>query len=157
VGVSSLMDTWLALRNVEYNGERNRTLYVLKSRGTAHSNQVREFVLSNTGIDLVDVYLGSDRVFTGTARIAQAAQETAAAAVREQDHERKLRQLASRKKSIDAQIAALRAEAEGEEAELNFALATQTLQQENAQRIGNARIETRNEVNSGNGQAKGTP
>jgi circadian clock protein KaiC len=75
VGGASLMDTWLLLHNVEFNGERNRTLYVLKSRGMAHSNQVREFVLSDAGIDLVDAYLGNDRVFTGTARVAQDAQE----------------------------------------------------------------------------------
>ena len=68
IGVSSLMDTWLLLRNVEFNGERNRTLYVMKSRGMKHSNQVREFVMSDTGIDLVDAYLGADRVLTGTAR-----------------------------------------------------------------------------------------
>jgi circadian clock protein KaiC len=55
VGVSSLMDAWLFLRNIEYNGERNRTLYVMKARGIAHSNQVREFVLSGEGVDLVDV------------------------------------------------------------------------------------------------------
>ena len=59
MGVSSLMDTWLLLRNVEFTGERNRTIFVRKSRGMAHSNQVREFVLSDKGIDLVDVYLGT--------------------------------------------------------------------------------------------------
>jgi len=75
VGVSSLMDAWLLLRNVEFNGERNRTLHVLKARGMAHSNQVREFVLSDAGIDLVDVVLSEDRVLTGTARVAQAAHE----------------------------------------------------------------------------------
>jgi circadian clock protein KaiC len=128
VGVSSLMDTWLLLRNVEFNGERNRTLYVLKSRGMAHSNQVREFVLSDAGIDLVDVYLGNDRVFTGTARVAQEAQERLAAELRQQDHARKLRQLAGKRKAIDAQIAALQAEAETEEAEVNFAIAQETHQ-----------------------------
>ena len=87
------MDTWLLLRNVEFTGERNRTIFVRKSRGMAHSNQVREFVLSDKGIDLVDVYLGGDRVLTGSARVAQEAQERAAAALRGQDHQRKLRQL----------------------------------------------------------------
>jgi circadian clock protein KaiC len=82
LGVSSLMDTWLLLRNVEFNGERNRTIYVLKSRGMAHSNQVREFVLSNKGIDLVDVSLGAERVLTGTARVAQEELERAAAVLR---------------------------------------------------------------------------
>ena len=129
VGVSSLMDTWLLLRNVEFNGERNRTIYVLKSRGMAHSNQVREFVLSDAGIDLVDVYLGADRVLTGTARVAQETRERAAAELRRQDHQRKLRQLAAKQKAIEAQIAALQAEAESEAAEVNFAIAQETLQE----------------------------
>ncbi len=61
VDVSSLVDNWLLLRNVEANGERNRLLFVLKSRGTAHSNQVREFVLTDHGIELVEVYVGRGR------------------------------------------------------------------------------------------------
>jgi len=133
VGVSSLMDAWLLLRNVEFNGERNRTLYVLKARGTAHSNQVREFVLSDAGIALVDVYLGADRVLTGTARVAQAAHEHSAAELRREDHERKLRQLASKRKVIEAQIAALNAEGEAEEAEVKFAIAHETLREETTQ------------------------
>jgi len=128
VGVSSLMDTWLLLRNVEFNGERNRLLYVLKSRGMAHSNQVREFVLSDAGINLVDVYLGADRVLTGTARVAQAAHERSAAELRREDHERKLRQLAAKRKAIEAQIAALHAESEAEAAEVKFVIAQESLQ-----------------------------
>ena len=69
MGVSSLMDTWILLRNIETNGERNRVLYVLKARGIAHSNQVREFVLTDHGIDLVNVYLGPEGVVTGSARM----------------------------------------------------------------------------------------
>jgi len=129
VGVSSLMDTWLLLRNVEFNGERNRMIFVLKSRGMAHSNQVREFVLSNAGIDLVDVYLGADRVLTGTARVAQAAHEQSAAELRREDHERKLRQIASKRKAIEAQIAALKSQGEAEEAEVKFTIAQETLQE----------------------------
>jgi circadian clock protein KaiC len=72
VGISSLMDTWLMLRNFEANGERTRGLYVLKSRGVAHSNQVREFVLSDRGLQLVDVYVGPQGVLTGSAREAEA-------------------------------------------------------------------------------------
>jgi circadian clock protein KaiC len=122
VGISSLMDTWLLLRNVEFNGERNRTLFVLKSRGMAHSNQVREFVMSDNGINLVDVYLGTDRVLTGTARVAQEAMEQAQNEMRRLDHERKLRLLASKQATIAAQITALQAEAEAEAEELNFAI-----------------------------------
>ena len=76
-GISSLMDTWLLLRDIEIGGERNRGLYVLKSRGMAHSNQIREFLLSDRGIDIVDVYLGPGGVLTGSARVAQEAQEKA--------------------------------------------------------------------------------
>ncbi|MGZ5625084.1 MAG: circadian clock protein KaiC [Methylobacter sp.] len=155
VGVSSLMDTWLLLRNVECNGERNRTLYVFKSRGMAHSNQVREFVLSNAGIDLVDAYIGPDRVFTGTARLAQEAGERAAIELQKQDHERKLRQLATKRKAIDAQIAALQAEAEAETDEVNFAIAEQTLRG----KIARQNIETMTQLRGGaktdNGTKKG--
>lgn len=127
-GVSSLMDTWLLLKNTEFNGERNRTLYVLKSRGMEHSNQVREFILNSAGVDLVDPYLGSDRVLTGTARVAQESQERAAAELRRQNHERRLLQLAGRRKALEAQIAALQAEGDAEEAEANFAVAQEALQ-----------------------------
>jgi circadian clock protein KaiC len=150
VGVSSLMDTWLLLRNVEFNGERNRTLYVLKSRGMAHSNQVREFVLSDAGIDLVDVYLGSDRVLTGTARLAQETHEHAAAELRRQDNERKLRQLASKRKAIEAQITALQAEAESETAEVNFTIAQQTLQEKTAQQSIDAMTQLRGDIKTDN-------
>ena len=68
-GVSSLMDSWLLLSNLEANGERTRALQVIKSRGMAHSNQVREFVFSNKGIDLIDVYVADGRVLTGRSRV----------------------------------------------------------------------------------------
>ena len=112
LGMSSLMDTWLLLRNEEYSGERNRTIFVLKSRGMPHSNQVREFVLSNDGIDLVDVLLSGDRVLTGRARTAQSERDGIDLTTRKEDHHRALRQLESKQKTIDAQIAALQAEAE---------------------------------------------
>jgi len=150
VGVSSLMDTWRLLRNVEFNGERNRTIYVLKSRGMAHSNQVREFVLSDRGINLVDVYLGPGRVLTGTARVAQEKQELAAAELRRQDHERKLRQLAAKQKAIEAQIAALQAEAESEAADLNFTIAQETLQERLMQQNTDAMAQLRDGVKTGN-------
>jgi circadian clock protein KaiC len=104
------MDTWLLLRNTEYNGERNRTLFVLKSRGMHHSNQVREFVLTSKGIALIDVYLGSDRVLTGTARMVQSQKEAAAAELRERIHQLRQAELAGRRKALEAQIAALEAE-----------------------------------------------
>ncbi|MGE5468783.1 MAG: circadian clock protein KaiC [Ignavibacteria bacterium] len=157
LGVSSLMDTWLLLRNTEFNGERNRLMFVLKSRGMPHSNQVREFVLSSSGIDLVDVYLGTDRVLTGTARISQAAAESAAAELRAQDHQRRLRQLDARKKSIDAQIAALRAESEAEQAEVNFAIAQETVQARASRQNTDAMARLRGGGNGRNRPPKGMP
>jgi circadian clock protein KaiC len=109
VGVSSLMDSWLLLSNVACNGERTRTLQVLKSRGMPHSNQVREFVFSEKGVDLIDVYLAGDRVLTGTARIARAAREAAAGELQKQDHVRRLKGLERRRAAVDAQIAVLTA------------------------------------------------
>jgi circadian clock protein KaiC len=75
VSVSAMVDTWLQLRNIEANGERNRLLFVLKSRGTAHSNQVREFVITDHGVELVDVYIGAAGVLAGSARVTQLAAE----------------------------------------------------------------------------------
>ncbi len=122
LGVSSLMDTWLLLRNLEYNGERNRTLYVLKSRGMSHSNQVREFVMRDTGLDLIEAYAGNDRVLTGTARLVQEAQERVATQQRRLEHERRLRALTVKRKALEAQIAALQLEAEATGAEADSAV-----------------------------------
>jgi circadian clock protein KaiC len=117
VGVSSLMDSWFVLRNSEFNGERNRTLMILKSRGMKHSNQVREFVMSDRGIDLIDVYLGGDRVLTGSARIAQAEREKLAADLAKRNFENRLAEMDVRRKALEAQIAALRSEARAAEVE----------------------------------------
>ena len=130
VGVSSLMDTWLLLSNLAGNGERTRALQVLKSRGMPHSHQVREFVMGNHGVDLVDVYLSGDRVLTGTARISQVAQEEAASDLRRRDHERRLNELSAHRKAIDAQIAALNAQADERAGEVEFAIERERLQAE---------------------------
>ncbi len=127
VGVSSLMDTWILLSNVAANGERTRTLQVLKSRGMPHSHQVREFVMGDHGVDLVDVYLSGDKVLTGTARVAQEAQENAATALRQRDHERRLKELANHRKAIDAQIAALNAQADERAGDVEFEIERETL------------------------------
>jgi circadian clock protein KaiC len=118
VGISSLIDTWLLLRDIELNGERNRGLYILKSRGMAHSNQIREFLLTEKGVQLTEVYLGPEGVLTGSARLAQEAKEQAAAVQRTQQVERKRRELARRQQALEAQIAALRLEFESEKEEL---------------------------------------
>ncbi|MBI5686059.1 MAG: circadian clock protein KaiC [Verrucomicrobia bacterium] len=129
VGVSSLMDTWLLLRNMENNGEKTRTFYILKSRGMAHSNQVREFVMTGKGVDLLDVYVGANAVLTGTARVAQEGRERAEAALRQREHTRKLRQLSRKRKAIEAQIAALQADVEAEEDEIKSSVSEDSLQQ----------------------------
>jgi circadian clock protein KaiC len=118
VGISSLIDTWLLLRDVEVGGERNRLLHVLKSRGMGHSNQVREFRVTPRGLELVAAYLGPEGVLTGSARLAQEAREEAAAVARRQETERRRRELEQKRAALEAQVAALRArfEAEAEEA-----------------------------------------
>lgn len=129
MGVSSLMDTWLEVRTLESNGERNRVLFVLKSRGMEHSNQVREFRLTNQGIELIDVYLGDGTVLTGAARAIQEAQEKAAGLMRQQELERKRRELVQKKAIAKSQIAALQTQIETEEEELELMSQQQDLQQ----------------------------
>ena len=116
VGVSSLMDAWVLVKNVESNGERNRGLYVLKARGIAHSNQVREFRLTDRGIELIDAYVGTEGVLMGSARAAQTAREAAAALQREESKQRKQRELQRKQELYEAQLVALRSEYESERA-----------------------------------------
>jgi circadian clock protein KaiC len=110
VAISSLIDTWLLVRDMESGGERNRGLYILKSRGMPHSNQIREFSLTSQGIQLRDAYLGPAGVLTGSARLAQEAQERAAQTRTAQDIARKQVELARKQAAMEAQIAAIRAE-----------------------------------------------
>jgi circadian clock protein KaiC len=118
VGISSLTDTWLLLRDIEIAGERNRGMYILKSRGMPHSNQIREFLLTDHGVDLVDVYVGPSGVLTGSARLTQEAQEKAERVSREQEIERRKMDLERKRRVLEAQIEAQRAEFEAEEEEL---------------------------------------
>jgi len=118
VGVSSLMDAWILVKNIESNGERNRGLYVLKARGIGHSNQVREFRLTNHGMELIDAYVGSEGVVMGSARAAQAAYEAAAAIEREEARRRKQRELQRKQELYEAQLVALRGEYESERDQL---------------------------------------
>jgi circadian clock protein KaiC len=117
IAISSLIDTWLLLRDIEIGGERNRGLYILKSRGMAHSNQIREFLLTDNGVELRDVYVGPSGVLTGSARLAQEAQEQAAQTMHEQEVERRKLELERKRRVIEAQIAAMRTEFEAQEAE----------------------------------------
>ncbi len=118
VGISSIIDTWLLLRDVELGGERNRAMYVLKSRGMAHSNQLREFALGAHGIELKDVYVGPEGVLTGSMRLAQEAREAAAAAARREEIERRRRELGRKRQALEARVTALRNQFASEEEEL---------------------------------------
>jgi circadian clock protein KaiC len=112
--ISSIVDTWLLLRDIELGGERNRAMYVLKSRGMAHSNQIREFLLTDRGIRLQAAYLGPEGVLTGSAREAQEAREKAETIQARQEIETKQRALERKRDALEARIAALRKEFEAE-------------------------------------------
>jgi circadian clock protein KaiC len=115
--ISSLIDTWLLLRDIELNGERNRGMYVLKSRGMANSNQIREFILTNHGVELREVYIGASGVLTGSARIAQEVLENAEVLTRKNDIERKKREIERKRKTLEAKISSLYADFDSEESE----------------------------------------
>src|SRR6202047_4338745 len=130
VGISSLTDTWILLRDLELNGERNRCIYVLKSRGMAHSNQIREFVLSRTGVRLLPAYLGSGSVYTGYARLAHPARERAEALREQPQLEEKRNESSVRRNVLESQIAALRYELSSGETEFARLTRRQNKQQQ---------------------------
>ena len=118
-GISSQVDAWLLVKDIESNGERNRGLYVMKSRGMSHSNQVREFVISNEGLALLDVYLGPDGVLTGSAREARQLDLETGIALREHALGRKDREIDRKRAVLEAKISGLKEEFESVQEELN--------------------------------------
>ena len=135
--LSSMVDTWLLVRDVEIYGERNRVLYVLKARGTQHSNQLREFLITKGGVQLIPAYLGSEGVLTGSARLAQRQREAVTAAA-ESDAQRMNRlKLEQKKRALDAQIEVLRAEHLAAQEELEQ-LSAETLARQKAIEADNA-------------------
>ncbi len=122
VGISSLIDTWMLVRDIEVSGERNRGLYVLKARGMNHSNQIREFLLSNKGIKLIEVYLGPSGMLTGSARVALEEQERDDRVRQTDESDLKLAQLEHKRKAMEAHIEALRAEFEADSAAVKKAV-----------------------------------
>ena len=136
IGISSIMDSWLSVLYAETNGERNRVLYVLKSRGMAHSNQVREFRFSSRGIELIDAYVGPAGVLTGTARLAHEARDALDERTRAEDFARRRRELDRRHREILAQLDTLRSERATTEQEIRVIAA-----QEGARRSTRARDE----------------
>ncbi|WP_018612124.1 circadian clock protein KaiC [Segetibacter koreensis] len=129
-GVSSLVDAWLLVRDIEFNGERNRGLYIMKSRGMRHSNQVREFVISNEGLKLVDVYLGPEGVLTGSAREAQQLMEETGVVLRTHAVTRKDREIERKRMVLQAKIESLKEEFESVTEELNKSYVEEELRKE---------------------------
>ncbi len=117
--VSSLVDAWLLVRDIESNGERNRGLYVMKSRGMKHSNQIREFVISDKGLDLMDVFIGPEGILTGSAREAQQLQERTGAVLWDNAMSRKDREIARKGMVLEAKIASMKEEFESLQEEMN--------------------------------------
>lgn len=117
-GLSSLMDGWILMLNREVNGEFNRELYLLKARGMSHSNQVREFVMSEAGIQLMPPYLGENGALTGSARRSEEARARRQEVSRRAEVDRLKSQIETRRRKALAQIEALRAELEADDVEL---------------------------------------
>jgi len=126
VAISSLIDTWILLRDIESSGERNRGLYVLKARGTAHSNQIREFLITSRGVQLRDVYTGPEGVLTGSARASRESEERVEETTRQQSIERMRRDLAAKRLAVDAQIEALKAQFTAEQNDLTLRIDQET-------------------------------
>lgn len=118
VGISSLIDTWVLMRDIELNGERNRCLYLVKSRGMAHSNQLREFLMSKEGIRLIPAYVGSGGVLTGSSRLAQEAKEQAEMVLRAQEIEGQRMELDRERQALQAQISVLQSQFAAKEREM---------------------------------------
>jgi circadian clock protein KaiC len=127
VQISSLVDAWLLLRDIESGGERNRGIYILKARGIAHSNQIREFLLTDRGVELREVYLGEAGLLTGSARVTQEAKDASDAQLAQLELERKKLLLERKRKALEAQIAAVQLELETEEQEARQLVAQEEL------------------------------
>ncbi|WP_026897505.1 circadian clock protein KaiC [Daejeonella oryzae] len=129
-GVSSLVDSWLYVRDIELDGERNRGMYIMKSRGMNHSNQIREFIITDEGIDLMDLYLGPDGVLTGSARESQQLREKTGEALKNQAANRMDREISRKRKVLEAKISSLTTEFESIEEELNKVYLEETLKKQ---------------------------
>jgi circadian clock protein KaiC len=118
IRISTIADTWINLSYASQGGERNRALTIVKSRGTKHSNQVRELVLSNNGIALADVYTAGGEVLMGTLRWEKEAAERRAEEEKRAEAERKKIVLELTGAEINAKMQALKKELEANRAEL---------------------------------------
>lgn len=138
VSISSIVDAWLLVRNLESNGERNRVLYILKSRGMAHSNQVSEFEITAQGIRLIDAYLGKAGALTGAARLAQEASDYDEELAQQEALQLRQLQLEQKRAAVNAQIAALQAELAVEDAQIQLLLDHDSRQKMAAQKFADA-------------------
>lgn len=152
-GVSSLVDTWLLVKDIELNGERNRGIYIMKSRGMKHSNQVREFVITDQGVDLLDVYLGTEGILTGSAREAQQLSEVTGVELRTHAQSRKDREIERKRMVLDAKIASLKEEFESVQDELNKSYLEEDLRKQIMEKNRNQLTQKRSN-NSGDGKRK---
>jgi circadian clock protein KaiC len=153
-GVSSLVDAWLMVRDIESNGERNRGLYVMKSRGMNHSNQVREFVISSEGLNLMDVYLGPEGVLVGSAREAQQLTAITGEVLHTHAINRKDIEIQRKRKVLEAQISSLREEFESVQDELNKSYIEEELKKEIMEKNRSQLIHSRLTKNILNGKKK---
>jgi len=144
-GVSSLVDSWLFISDIEMNGERNRGLYIMKSRGMHHSNQIREFVITDHGLNLVDVYLGPEGILTGSARESQILLEETGHVLHSNAIGRKDRELLRKRKVLEAKIDSLKTEFESAEEELNKIYIEEDIKRE----VMNKTRQTITEIRSG--------
>jgi circadian clock protein KaiC len=151
-GISSIVDAWVQVRDIENNGERNRGIYIMKSRGMSHSNQVREFVITNNGLELVDVYLGPEGILIGSARQAQELQEATGVEMRTHAASRKDRELERKKLVLEAKIASLKEEFESMRDEMNKTFIEEQLKKEIMNRNRDQLTKNRNSRISENGK-----
>jgi circadian clock protein KaiC len=134
LGVSSVIDTCLLLRDIELGGERNRTLQVLKARGLAHSNQIREFLLTAKGVELREAYVGESGVLTGSMRLAEEARERARALERQREVETRVRSFERKRRALEGQIAALQAELDDDKQALRHYMSDESERNEGERR-----------------------
>ncbi|MDB5207039.1 MAG: kaiC [Flavisolibacter sp.] len=153
-GVSSLVDVWLQVRDIESNGERNRGMYIMKSRGMKHSNQVREFIITDKGLDLVDVYLGQEGVLIGSAREAQLLSETTGAALRTHALTQKDKEIQRKRMVLEAKISSLQEEFDSVQDQLNKVYVEEDLKKEIMEQNRKQLTQLRTSHNSDHGKRK---
>jgi len=153
VGISSLIDTWIDVSNLELDGERNRGINVLKSRGMGHSNQVREFLITSQGVQIRDVYTGDRGVLMGSARRSQEARDRAEATVQTVAVKSERRRLEQRRVALEAQTAALRAQLETETLELSSEIEAAERREQQVELDRSALAAARRELGDDSGNA----